>query len=541
MLELETPGCAQSKRSRSRSIPALALFMKALLASSMPFLSMAALASNAEARIKISPDWDKIVGVSKANVSIQVCPEPPMRRGYPIHDQLFRALHDLGADYARLQPWFPYPKMTVAELRPPENGKTFWDFTLMDQITEDFMLATAGHPVVFDFGTVPRWMFTTKTPTRYPANPDDIDWSYVADKELNDSTVQRFAEYQARLAGWYIKGGFEDEVGEWHASGHHYNVDYWEVLDEPDGDNLTPAQYTQFYDAVVEAVRKVVPGMKFIGPALTPNVIARPDYMIYFLDPKNHGAGIPVDMVSYHFYSLPDSDETPEVMQHTIFAQADQLMSAAQYVEALRAHFAPNTRTAVNELGSELPGGLAPKLLQPIPKTYWNLAGAMWAYTFGKLATLGIDVVNAAELIDYPGQVASSTLVDWDTGKPNARYWVVKLLRDNFGPGDQIVGPPEAKTATDLAADPGFAAEQIYAQAFISPSGERKILLVNKRDRPLEVTIPGIATGFQQRVDQNTVSAPIKQLLSQDILRMPGLAVTIVTLQRSDSTHLTNQ
>ena len=59
----------------------------------------------------------------------------------------------------------------------------------------------------------------------------------------------------------------------------------------------------------------------------------------------------------------------------------------------------------------------------------------MWAYTYAHLAEIGVDIVGAAELIDYPGQFAATTLVDWETGKPNARYWVVKLLHDNFGPG----------------------------------------------------------------------------------------------------------
>jgi hypothetical protein len=492
------------------------------------FLSVAA-AHGEDAPLKVATDWGKIVGVSKANVSIQVCPEPPMRRGYPIHDQLFKALHDLGADYARLQPWFPYPKMAVAELRPPENGKTFWDFTLMDQITEDFMQATAGHPVVFTFGTVPRWMYTTKTPTRYPENPDDIDWSYTLDKELNDSTMKLFAEYQARLAGWYINGGFRDEVGRWHASGHHYNVDYWEVLNEEDVEHsLTPAQYTQFYDAVVEAVRKVAPGLKFMGPALS-DPIGRPDFIVYFLDPKNHRPGIPVDMLSYHFYSLPDSDETPEVMQHTIFDQADMFLTAARYIDTVRRHFSPSTLTDVNELGSVLPAPLAPKLIKPIPESYWNLAGAMWAYIYGHLAVLGTDVVGAAELIDYPGQVAATTLVDWDTGEPNARYWVAKLLRDNFGPGDKIVGPPAVNPQTDLATDSGSAAH-IYFQAFISPRGKRKLLLVNKRSRSIDLTIPGAGGGVMQSVDESTRSAAAVSLVPADTIHLPSLAVAVITM-----------
>jgi hypothetical protein len=99
--------------------------------------------------------WDKVVRVSRTSVSIQDCPEPPLRRGRPTHDPIYKALRDLHADYARLQPWFCYPRMVVAELKPPENGKTYWDFSLMDEYTEDFMQATAGHQVVFDFGTIP--------------------------------------------------------------------------------------------------------------------------------------------------------------------------------------------------------------------------------------------------------------------------------------------------------------------------------------------------------------------------------------------------
>ena len=91
--------------------------------------------------------------------------------GRPTHDPIYTALRDLHADYARLQPWYPYPRMAVAELKPPENGKTYWDFSLMDQYTADFMQATAGHPVVFDFGTLPAWMFKTPAAVPYPEDP----------------------------------------------------------------------------------------------------------------------------------------------------------------------------------------------------------------------------------------------------------------------------------------------------------------------------------------------------------------------------------
>jgi hypothetical protein len=121
----------------------------------------------------ISADWSKVIGLSTANASIEVWVEPPLRRGYSIHDQLFGALRALSADYAHFQPWSVFPRLAVAELKPPTNGKAFWDFSLMDPIAEDFMQATAKHPVIFDIGTLPDRMFRSKTPVVLSDNADE--------------------------------------------------------------------------------------------------------------------------------------------------------------------------------------------------------------------------------------------------------------------------------------------------------------------------------------------------------------------------------
>ena len=442
-----------------------------------------------------------------------------MRRGRATHDPIYKALRDLHADYPRLQPWFPYPKMVVAELKPPENGKTYWDFALMDEYTEDFMQATAGHPAVFDFGTIPEWMFKTPAPVPYPEDPDEIDWNYSQGTELRDPTFKEVADYQARLAGWYTQGGFNDELGQWHASGHHYKIAFWEVLNESDGadqHDMPPGYYTRLYDAIVRRVRQVSPQMKFMGMALS-DAVGRPEYFQYFLDPQHHQPGIPIDMISYHFYTMPDQDETPETMQHTIFDQADKFLTAVRYVETIRKRLSPHTGSDINELGSMLPDPQAGAPGHAIPGSYWNLAGAMWAYTYAHLAQMGIDVVGGAELIDYPGQVAPTSLVNWDTGQPNARYRVLKLLRDNFNPGDKLV-----ETRLD--------SPYVFAQAFVTPQGERKILLVNKRDRQMEVSMPGSAGGAIDAVDVTTGSSPpTTTRLTDDIISLKGLAVAVVT------------
>ncbi|MGA3325987.1 MAG: hypothetical protein ABSF45_16060 [Terriglobia bacterium] len=101
-------------------------------------------------------------------------------------------------------------------------------------------------------------------------------------------------------------------------------------------------------------------------------------------------------------------------MQYTIFDQADKFLTAVRYIESIRKQLSPATGTYIDELGSMLPDPQAPQLAYPIPDSYWNLAGAMWAYTFSRLATMGIEAVGGAELI-IP---ASSALPQCSIGTP---------------------------------------------------------------------------------------------------------------------------
>ena len=106
--------------------------------------------------------------------------------------------------------------------------------------------------------------------------------------------------------------------------------------------------------------------MKFMGLALE-NPVGSPQYFQYFLDPKHHKPGIPIDMISYHFYTMPDADETPETMQYTIFAQADKFLTAVRYIETIRKQLSPGTGTYIDKTGSMLPDPEAPSLPIPSP------------------------------------------------------------------------------------------------------------------------------------------------------------------------------
>ena len=472
---------------------------------------------------KLTVDWSKTVRVSKTTATLQVVVNPPLRRGTPVHDNAFRALRELGADTVRYVPWLPYPKLGVAELEPPTGGRTSWDFTHIDPMTIDFLEATKGHPAVLNFSTIPQWMYKTEKPVPYPENPNQVTWDYEQGTELRDASGKEVADYYARLLSWYTKGGFTDELGQKHESGYHYSIPYWEVLNEVDSEHQTSAEtYTKLYDSVVEAMRAVEPKTKFVGMALAaPSQNAK--FIEYFLEHKNHKAGTPIDFISYHFYASPSPGETPEIQQYTFFAQADGFLNVVRYIEAIRQRLSPETGTMINELGAisaDDSGQNDPgHVTRPIPISYWHLAGAMYAYIFGELTRMGIDVVGESQLVGFPTQFASVSMVDWETGKPNARFWVLRLLKDNFGPGDRIV-------------ETSFGEADLYALPVITSSGKHRVLLINKREKEGTVEIPG-ATGAQlEYVDVTTDSRPSASVeMRSDKLTLGGYSVAVVTFR----------
>ena len=113
---------------------------------------------------ELTINWDQVLTVSKTVPTLQVVYNPMLRANAPIHKAAFEGLKNMGADYVRYVPWFPYPKAAVAALKAPTTTETFWDFHYADPPLVDFMEATKGHPPVINFSTIPVWMF--KTPSR---------------------------------------------------------------------------------------------------------------------------------------------------------------------------------------------------------------------------------------------------------------------------------------------------------------------------------------------------------------------------------------
>jgi hypothetical protein len=485
-----------------------------LLPAALTLLGAAGLSGQQAPTLTI--EWGKATVVSRSVPTLQVVVNPPLRPGNPLSAASYKAVRDLGADYVRYVPWLPYPKLAVAELEPPTPLKTSWDFSLIDPTTKDFLGATEGHPTVVNFSTIPAWLFRTDRPVAYPADPNQVTWDYAQGTELRDPSGKELGDYYGRLVSWYVNGGFTDENGARHESGYYYKLPVWEVLNEPEFEHsTTPEQYTERYDAIVEGIHRVSPETKFMGMALAaPN--DHPEFVEYFLNPANHKPGIPLDFISYHFYASPTPSQTIADWQYTFFDQADGFLNTVRYIENIRKRLSPQTKTDTDELGVILPTDNNPEDKVPPPKAYWNLAGSLYAYLFIELSRLQIDVIGESQLIGYPTQFPSVSMMDWENNKPNARFWALKLLKDSFHPGDEMV-------------ETSVGSKDLAAQAYITSTG-RKMLIVNKRNRALEISLPDAGKASALTVDPSTGDGPARSITTAGgTIALEPFAVTVVS------------
>jgi hypothetical protein len=438
---------------------------------------------------RVSVQWAQESATSATVPSLMLIPEPPIRKGRPLHESAMAALRSVNTRFVRYMPYCTHPLQSIAELRPPEKDRTSWDFSAIDPDLIAFLEATKGRDPELDFGPIPSWMYKNAGPATHSGDPDEPDWSQCGfgsepgSAELVDPTGQQVADYFARIASWYSLGGFTDEVGKYHYSGYRYELPWWGVLNEPDIEHaLKPEQYTRVYDAVVAAVRKVSPTTKFDGMGLASPT---PEFVEYFLDPKHHATGTPINMASFHFYAVPSIGQSLESWQYTVFDQLSGLLGVLDYVDAVRKRLSPSTLINIGELGIYLPEDrFGAQGAQPVdttnqtPSLYWNLAAAFQANAFIELSRRGADVITASQLIGYPPVMFPSLrMIDPRSGSPLPSLQVLRLL-------SQQLSTAHAPVHTTASSD------GIAAQAFRTDQGSR-LLLVNKRARTMSVLVDG--------------------------------------------------
>lgn len=467
----------------------------------------------------LSVKWNKTTMVSKSTATLQVVGNPMLRRGASMHDGSFSALKALGADYVRYVPWFPYPKLAVAELEPPTATTTSWDFSLIDPMTIDFLEATKGHSIIMNFSTIPQWMFKTDKKVTYPADPNEVGWGYGGGTQFRDPTMKELTGYYERLISWYTKGGFTDELGKYHKSGYHYEFQYWEVLNEPDLEhNFTPEMYTKVYDAMYVAIHKVSPKTKVVGLGLA---YEKPHWFEYFLNPKHHKPGIPLEVISYHCYANANDGQKFGAYEYTLFDKADLFLEKVSFIESIRKRLSAKTKTDINELGTFVSNAMR---AQPISQEYWNLSASVYAYFFIELTKQGIDYIGESQLVGFPTQYPDVSMINYTNSKPNARFWVLKLIKDNIHAGDKLV---ETGIGNNGNGD-------VHAQGFVSSAGSKKVLILNKRNKSIIIKLPaGFAGAKVSTIDAASGdNAAIESTVKGDSIELKPFAVSLVVLEK---------
>jgi hypothetical protein len=206
-------------------------------------------------------------------------------------------------------------------------------------------------------------------------------------------------------------------------------------------------------------------------------------------------------------------------------APAQAFADRVREVIKIRDELSPSTKIAIDELGTfDLvkpgdDGGPSDDTYKEFSPRYWVAMGANWAADFIAAENLEIPIISMTQMLGYPSQSPSCSMVNFDTGRPNAHYWVLKLINSNFGPGDKLV--------TSQSSSP-----DVVVQASITTSG-RKALLVNTSNRTVSVdvasTFPGSSVKVEVVDEVSGERAPRHEHVAGEYIDLAPFAVAVVS------------
>ena len=172
------------------------------------------------------------------------------------------------------------------------NGKPVYDFTILDQIFDEYQ--RAGVRPFVELGFMPKDLASGTGPYELPY-PNTIKGSvqsppkdYAAWGDLVRRVVEHFVQRygKAAVSTWYFEVWNEPDIA------------YWQG---------TPAEYLKLYDYSVAGVRKALPNAQVGGPASTGPGSARPtaflqNFLNHCANDKNSWTGdpIPLDFITFH-------------------------------------------------------------------------------------------------------------------------------------------------------------------------------------------------------------------------------------------------
>ena len=164
------------------------------------------------------------------------------------------------------------------------------------------------------------------------------------------------------------------------ADGHHWNIEYWEIWNEPDSDtDKAPdahhgtwfgnrEQFYDFYETAAKHLKKCFPHLKIGGPALASRVPWTADFVAEMAK-----RNVPIDFYSWHIYTaliektLKRCEEIQEILNANGYTETEQVLDEWNYVESWN-HQPRSFRKLIGATGAAFCGAFM-IALQPTPTT----------------------------------------------------------------------------------------------------------------------------------------------------------------------------
>ena len=146
--------------------------------------------------------------------------------------------------------------------------------------------------------------------------------------------------------------------------------------------------------------------------------------------------------------------------------------------------------------------------------------------------------------MDSPGREPPVTMMDWRTGSPTAKYWVLYLLLTEVAQGDSFV---ETSSSSPAVFAQGFLhGRSVLPQIVLEvsririltllgfpspPSSDHKVLLINKLDAPASIHLGSNSCTYRVVDCQSNEAAPRQvNLIGNCTITLQAYATAIARL-----------
>ncbi len=266
------------------------------LSATLLFAAALAAAQSSTVSVQVSNQINRAVGV---NGRLQVAMSTSFQLAswsYQFFNQTPQALPTLGA----LQP--QHTRVQLVPDSDPLSSPGLWDFSQLDPFLSPIQ-SSGDHSPEFQIAGAPAFM-NDSSGTLLPAS-------------IND-----FAAMSANLVRYYNTGGF-DVGGAHFQSPSPYPITWWGILNEPNGNGLTPQAYVDIYNTMVPVMAQADPSIKFAAVELSDWGQEAAAFLPAFVS----GVTAPVDVLATHFYSTCNQQTTDDAIFPTILNFANEVTS----------------------------------------------------------------------------------------------------------------------------------------------------------------------------------------------------------------------